>query len=277
MPVSENTLLLYISFLFEQGLAGSTIRVYMSAVRSLHIMAGEPYPTSLLRVKLALRGANRHTPVPIRKLPITIDILRQMLGHVRGRFDCDLVVAVMTLAFFGCFRMGELCLSDNVTFDPATHLCLGDVTVNRTDKSLTIFLKRSKTDLNNAGVSVFVGCSKDKFCCAFCSMLTYIAFRKSLKMSDDDDSPLFVVPGGRPLTKSYIISVVRLILSLSGHDPAKYSGHSFRAGAATSAGDRNFREWELKMLGRWSSNAYSVYLRNPKLTTTFASRLAAPE
>jgi hypothetical protein len=35
MPVSEDTLLLYVGFLFEEGLAGSSIRVYLSAVRSL--------------------------------------------------------------------------------------------------------------------------------------------------------------------------------------------------------------------------------------------------
>ena len=152
-------------------------------------MAGEQYPTDLLRVKLALRGASRETPQPVRKLPITIDILRQMLKHVRRRFDSNLIMAVMTLAFFGCFRMGELCLPDSVPFNSTSHLCLGDVTVDRRDKTLTVFLKRSKTDVNNAGVSVFVGCSGELTCCAFCAMSHYIKFRKSLAMSDDDDAP----------------------------------------------------------------------------------------
>jgi hypothetical protein len=46
-------------------------------------------------------------------------------------------------------------------------------------------------------------------------------------------------------------------------------------GAATTAGDSHFRDWEVKMLGRWSSTAYNVYLRNPKVTATFASRLVS--
>ena len=275
MPVTEDTLLLYVSFLFEQGLSGSTIRVYLSAVRSLHVLAGSPYPRELLRVKLAMKGAVRETPLPVRKMPITITILQAMLTQVYNRFDKKLISAVITLAFFGCFRMGELCVSDGAPFNSSSHLCVGDVTIDTATKTLTIFLKRSKTDTNNAGVSVYVGCSGDKHCCAYCAMIDYMHFRLSLKMSNEKNSPLFVVPGGKPLTKSYIVSVTRLILSLSGYNPALYSGHSFRAGAATTAGDKHFKEWELKMLGRWSSTAYSLYLRNPRLTSTFASRLVS--
>ena len=79
---------------------------------------------------------------------------------------------------------------------------------------------------------------------------------------------------GDPLKKNYFVSVTRLALSASGFNPSDYSGHSFRAGAATTAGDNNFEEWELKMLGRWASSAYSIYLRNPKVVTKFAQRLA---
>jgi hypothetical protein len=106
-------------------------------------------------------------------------------------------------------------------------------------------------------------------------MVAYMKFRLSLKTNHDEDAPLFLVPGGRHLTKSYMISVTRLLLGLTGHNPALYSGHSYRAGTATTAGDKQFKEWELKMLGRWSSNAYSLYLRNPRITSSFASRLAS--
>jgi hypothetical protein len=275
MPVTEDTLLLYVSFLFEQGLSGSTIRVYLSAVRSLHVLAGRQYPVELLRVKLALKGAVRETPKPIRKMPITIAILKAMLHHVTYRFDNKLITAVMTLAFFGCFRMGELCAPTGAPFQPVSHLCVGDITIDNSTQTLTVFLKQSKTDLANAGVSVYVGCSGDKHCCAFCAMVVYMHFRLSLNVANVDDSPLFVVPGGKPLTKAYMVSVTRLLLSLTGNDPALYSGHSFRAGAATTAGDKQFKEWELKLLGRWSSTAYSLYLRNPRLTSTFASRLVS--
>jgi hypothetical protein len=105
-------------------------------------------------------------------------------------------------------------------------------------------------------------------------MREYLVLRNSMP-NDADDSPLFLVPGGRVLYKTYIITTTRLLLSMSGPNPVLYSGHLFRAGAATTAGDSNFRDWEVKMLGRWSSDAYNVYLRNPKVTASFAKRLVS--
>jgi hypothetical protein len=275
MPVTEETLLLYIAFLFEEGLSGSTIRVYLSAVRSMHVFAGKIYPINLLRVKLSLKGAVRKTPLPTRKLPITISVLRKLIEQCSHRFDKLVMIAAMTLSFFGCLRLGEVCVPDLISFSSAAHLCLGDITIDSVAKSLQVFLKRSKTDVYNRGVTVFIGCSGDPECCAYCAMSSYLKLRVTLPGGDNPDSPLFIIPGGKILLKSYMISATRLLLSLSGFNPSLYSGHSFRAGAATTAGDRNFRDWELKMFGPWKSNAYTLYLRDPKVTVAFASRLMA--
>ena len=113
MPVCEETLLLYVSYLFEAGLVGSSIRVYLSAVRSLHIFAGLPYPENMYRVRLALKGAVRQTAAPVRKFPITFIILKKLVSKVKPRFDGKVLLAAMTLAFFGCLRMGEICVPDS--------------------------------------------------------------------------------------------------------------------------------------------------------------------
>lgn len=61
---------------------------------------------------------------------------------------------------------------------------------------------------------------------------------------------------------------------MAGLDPALYSGHSFRAGSATTASELSFNDWEMKKLGRWKSQAYNIYLRQQKVTKTFAQRLS---
>ena len=272
MPVTEDTLLLYIAFLFDEGLKGSSIRVYISAVRSLHIYSGFVYPSDMFRVRLALRGAVCQSLPPVRKFPITFSVLSQMLKFVSGRFDAKLLTAVMTLAFFGCMRASEFCVLDGVPFDCNSHLCLRDVILDDNKKVLTVFLSKSKTNTTNSGVKIFIGCSKHSVC-AYCSMKSYLASRTG---PVDQKSPLFVNFAGDVLKKKYFVSATRLVLSMAGCDPSKYSGHSFRAGAATTAGDRNFEEYELKLLGRWASSAYNIYLRNPHIMTTYASRLANP-
>jgi hypothetical protein len=43
-----------------------------------------------------------------------------------------------------------------------------------------------------------------------------------------------------------------------------YSGHSFQIGAATTAGSVHVEDHLIKILGRWSSDAYCKYIRTEK-------------
>ena len=269
LPATEETLLLYVAFLFDLKLKGSSIRVYLAAVRSLHVFLGFGYPTDMLRLKLAVKGAMSQSLPPVRKLPITFQILGEMLCAISTRFDFKLIAAAMSLAFFGCFRSGELFITDSrMPFAIADNLCAGDVLIDRREKMLSIFLKKSKTDTCSQGVSVFVGCSGNKVC-GYCAVVRYI----DVMGGSDPDVPFFRDCSGGGLSKSYFVSVTRIALAIAGYDPSLFSGHSYRAGAATSAGDAGFDAWELQMLGRWNSSAYTIYLRNPKVVSTFAKRL----
>jgi hypothetical protein len=273
-PVSEETLLLYVAYLFDLGFKCSSIRVYLSAIRSLHVYSGVEYPTNMVRLQLALKGAATQSAPPIHKLPITFSVLTKMLHAIRGRFDVLLFNSVMTLAFFGCFRASEIVISDNRPYDASTHLSFDDLTILPKEKSMCIYLKKSKTDVLSQGVSVYVGCSGNDVC-AYCMMCKYLVYRSTIP-NNAPSSALFLDILGNPLKKEYFLSTTRLALSMAGFNPSKFSGHSYRSGAATTAGDRGFTEWELKMMGRWKSTAYNVYLRNPKIVSTFAKRLVSP-
>ena len=52
---------------------------------------------------------------------------------------------------------------------------------------------------------------------------------------------------------------------LCGLDPSRYKGHSFRIGAASYAEDRGLSDAQIRMLGRWKSNAFLRYIRVPSL------------
>ena len=57
---------------------------------------------------------------------------------------------------------------------------------------------------------------------------------------------------------------VRQALQEAGIDSKPYFGHSFRIGAATTAAKEGVGDATIKMLGRWRSNAYQLYIKTPR-------------
>ena len=71
----------------------------------------------------------------------------------------------------------------------------------------------------------------------------------------------FRTSDGRFLTKVMFSSRVRKALSTLGYEATTYAGHSFRIGAATTAAEGGIEDSIIKMLGRWDSSAYQLYVR----------------
>ena len=53
--------------------------------------------------------------------------------------------------------------------------------------------------------------------------------------SNAGEGPLFKFADGRPLTRERFVDNISVALVAAGINPAPYSGHSFRIGAATTA------------------------------------------
>ena len=78
---------------------------------------------------------------------------------------------------------------------------------------------------------------------------------------------IFVSEGGLPVLRSVFSSQLLRACHLCGLDPSRYKGHSFRIGAASYAADRGFSDAQIRMLGRWKSNAFLRYIRVPSLSS----------
>ena len=65
------------------------------------------------------------------------------------------------------------------------------------------------------------------------------------------------------LCPANLMNFVSPLLRLTGLDPHHYSGHSFRIGGATSTAVAGLNDYEIKLLGRWSSDCCRCYIRSP--------------
>ena len=107
-PTTEYTLLLFTAYLGQRKLAYSTIKVYLSAVRNLHVAAGmhQIFSSQLIpRVQQVVRGickmqaAERPTQVC---LPITINIMvkiKAILSQEPHKYQNIMMWAACCVAF----------------------------------------------------------------------------------------------------------------------------------------------------------------------------------
>ena len=193
-------------------------------------------------------------------LPITPAILRTIKKSFAAKpldFSNRLYWAAMCLAFFGFLRCGELTIPDHQPFDPDVHLTIYDICLDGIPAGLSVHIKASKTDPFRQGITLHLGQTGVDLC-PVATMADYLSARGS--------SPglLFQFQDGSGLHRQQLVTVVRSALTDQGFNASEYCGHSFRIGAATTAAQNGIADCTIKMLGRWESSAYQLYVRTPR-------------
>ena len=178
--------------------------------------------------------------------------------------EAKVLWAAASLAFFGFLRSGEMC---------GDSLLASDIAVDSHDDPtlVRLLLRSAKNDPFGKGVYIYMylGRVRSAAICPVAAVLNYLVTRSL------SSGPLLLRSDGTPVTRPWFVTQVRAALSTIGIDHTKYSGHSFRIGAATAAAAVGFPDHIIKMLGRWSSEAYSIYIRTaPQSLAQFTSQLA---
>lgn len=269
LPVSEELLMTFAAHCFHDlHLSYGTIKLYICGVRFHVILSGLPNPftdpPSLDRLHLVLKGIKRTGTGPhSTRLPITIEILRALSTRLRtGLFSpyTNLMMeTVCVIAFFGFLRCAEF--TCYVTFDPSSNLCLGDVGFH--DTHVILKLKQSKTDPFRKGVDIKLFCVAGRPC-PTCLLSEYIRVRNlAFPSRCSGADSLFLNSQGSPLTRPVFLSLLKQALSAAGFTDSRYTGHSFRIGAATSAAAARIEDHLIKTMGRWVSDSYCRYIATP--------------
>ena len=258
-PTDEWTLCLFATFL-AGSIQHTSIKVYLSAVRSLHIEEGFPDPLlNCLRLQRVVRGIKRSQGSSLaQRLPITDSILMVVFKALDLSIpDHCMFWAACNLAFFGFLRSAEFTVPNLASFSTTIHLNLQDVAVDSDSNPscLRVRIKASKTDPFRKGCFIHIGRGNYPLC-ALQAVMAYLTVR------GNGGGPLFLFQDGRPLSRATLTSWIRQILASAGI-PDNFSSHSFRIGAATVAARNGIPDHLIQALGRWSSNAYQLYIRTP--------------
>lgn len=261
--VSLEKIMMYISFLYQEGKSPNTIGTYVAALSYYFKMQSLLDLTDNFLVKKILKGAKRLSAGPDIRRPITVSVLTniiQALNHVTESFyQRKLFEAMFSLAFHAFLRIGELTSrSDN---NP-NLLQFNDIELTRSKTGKTnivICMANFKHNASKQPVYLEIQRQSVSIICPVRKLREYISLRGST------NGPLFCYRDYKPIPRSEFCAVLNEALSFAKYDTQIYKCHSFRIGAATTAHMMGIPDNRIKAMGRWHSDSFMRYIRIPLL------------
>ena len=96
----------------------------------------------------------------------------------------------------------------------------------------------------------------DKSICPVTAVAAYLEIRPQT-----NSKALFLHILGTPMSRSFFVRHLRVLLAATPYKGEKFNTHSFRIGRATDMLLAGASDATIQKIGRWSSNAYRKYLR----------------
>jgi hypothetical protein len=199
----------------------------------------------------------------VKRRPITGELIQVIYNSL----DMSEYNQVMLWATFVAWVSLVSCVRENLqSTTPKFHLIPQDLQVDSLvdPKSIKVYVKCSKTYPFRQGCFIYIGKNSSSMC-------PVNAIIRYLHLRGPGAGPLFTNRDGSPLTRRAVSSSIQSILQTAGI-PGQFSRHSIRIGATTTAAEKRVTDHMIKMLGRWSSEAYQRYIRTPVHTILQASK-----
>lgn len=241
--------------------SGSTLANYTCGVRAWHIIHGANWSMDQ-QVRAALDGAAKLAPPASKKgarAPMTLVVLESINSTLDSTIPLDAAVcAALNVMFWSLSRTGELTVPSQKAFDPSTHIKPSDLRIDEDRNSLPVkvgHLPKTKSS-PITGEDIF-------FAAQIGPSDPWAALQNHLRVNEPPAlAHLFAyrVNGGhKPLTRSVFLKRLNDAAALLDLGPIK--GHSVRIGGTLEFLLRGIPFEVVKSLGRWSSNAFVLYLR----------------
>ena len=132
-----------------------------------------------------------------------------------------------------------------------------DIQFASDNTNFSLHLKHSKSDTSSAGVNIPIFANDTDICPVTLMRRCYSLRLKSGAKAND---PLFLLANGDVLSRYYFIEEMRTVLRLLHYNDVDFNGHSLRRGAACAGHSAKLSISVLQKLGRWSSDAWKVYV-----------------
>lgn len=258
IPATEMQLAAYLAE-HATMLRPATLTRRLAAISVAHEAQGLPSPDRSPLVRAAMRGIRReHGSAQRQAKPLLRDDLLMVLDAMGNGMKDLRDRALLLIGFAAGFRRSEL-----VSLDRAD--------IEHVRQGLIVTLRRSKTDQEGAGRKIGIAFGRTRWC-------PVLALDHWLEAAGIDEGPIFrrVDRHGRVMAERLsgeaVCLVVRERVATAGYEPLAYSGHSLRAGLATSAAQAGVPSLKIRQqTGHASDAMLTRYIRDGELFTENAA------
>ena len=231
----------------------STLTRRLAAVSIAHDARDLPNPVRTPLVRATMRGIRReHGAAQHQAKPLLREDLFVVLGAMGDRLKDLRDRALLLIGFAGGLRRSELAAINLIDFE-------------RVREGIILTIRRSKTDQDGVGRKIGIPFGRTIHC-------PVRALENWLSAARIEDGPVFrpVDRHGRVsasrLSGEAVSLIVRDRMAAAGFDPTGYSGHSLRAGFATSATRAGVSTFKIRQqTGHASDAMLSRYVREGEL------------
>jgi hypothetical protein len=241
--------------------AGSTACSNLSAVRAWHIANNVPYAgQNSLRLRYTLKGVENLCPLSSRK-PVRPPVTRRLLEILQSALNPAspldaAVLACATTAMWGQIRLGEILAPAQSHFTLGRIPCWSDLLPPVTSAgSRLLYLPWTKVTAS-WGAKVML-CRQHALCDPLAALQNHRRLNYTVSAL-----PLFLylaAEGSLCLTKKKFLGWCNEIWAC--HGLPTITGHSFRIGGTTELLVAGVPPDIVKVMGRWSSDAFLTYWR----------------
>lgn len=241
-------------------LAIATLQRRLASVSTAHGAKGLESPTTSKLVRTTMRGIRkRHGKLQRQAKPLLVEDLFRIMPMLGDSVKDTRDRALLLIGFAGGFRRSEL-----------VGLNVEDIEAVR--QGLIVTVTRSKTDQTGEGRRIGIPFARGAHC-------PVLALEAWLKLAGIDEGPLFrpvtrhgEVKGTRLSTEA-VSRTVKQYAGAIGIDPTHYSGHSLRAGLATSAAQAGVSTIAIRQqTGHKSDAMLNRYVRGGELFNVNAAK-----
>ena len=254
IPLSVNQVALYVSYLHKHGYAPTTVVSYTSAIGYVHRISNVTDPTNSVLVQKILSATLKLKPTLDPRLPITLLILQQLINALETTVQTFthrcLLRAMFIVAFFGLMRIGEITMSK----EKVVPLKLNQL--NLTSNQALITISKFKHNKSMRPVEIPLPSQELELICPVRALNQYLHYRGL------ESGPLFCLSKLKPVPRDFFIKHLRNALSFCGFPLDRYKSHSFRIGGASYYAELGFSDAQIRLLGRWDSDAFLKYIRS---------------